>query len=200
MKTATTAQMRLLLDAPEQPPAADLDSGVAETLGLRAGLMADLLATDSIRAEIARGSGIAPAELAMLPPASAAPSLPVTLAVAATEAARATTEPYALAIAADHTIPIVSFPVDGAGLRAAPGAPRPPRRPTRLVATRPAKPARLCVAQLGLIRTIAAVDRLVRPSASPAIVVFSSGPSRSFCWPACGAPGSAPAAAPRMAC
>ncbi len=161
--TTTTAQTRLLLDAPDKPSAVDLDAGVADTLGLRAGLLADLLATNAVREDIARDSGVPEAELAVLPPASASPSLPVPLAVAAAEAARVTTEPYTLSVAADVSIPIVSLhvaaPDTGSARRIAAAA---TRAYERLVATRLGKPSRLSVESLGPIRTTTKVDRMRR--------------------------------------
>jgi hypothetical protein len=108
---SSTAQTRLLVDAPDKPSTLDLDAGVADTLGLRAGLLADLLATDGVRDDIARQSGLQPSDLAVLAPASSPPSLPVPLAVAASDAASVTREPYVLSAAADVSIPIVSLSV-----------------------------------------------------------------------------------------
>lgn len=163
VSTTTTAQTRLQLDAPDKPSAVDLDPGVADTLGLRAGLVADLLATDAVREDMARDSGIPPSELAVLPPASASPSLPVPLAVAAAEAARVTTEPYTLALAADVSIPIVALhvtaPDTSSARRIAAAATRAYKR---LVATRLGKPSRLSVEPLGEVRTTTKVDRLRR--------------------------------------
>jgi hypothetical protein len=105
--TTTTAQTRLLLDAPEQPPTIDLDSGVADTLGLRAGLLADLMTTGSVRSAIANSSGIRESDLAVLSPASQEPPLAIPLAVESADAARLTSEPYVLSVAADPTIQIV---------------------------------------------------------------------------------------------
>lgn len=171
VSTTTTAQTRLLLDAPDKPSAVDLDPGVADTLGLRAGLLADLLATDAVREEIARDSGVPPSELAVLPPASASPSLPVPLAVAAVEAAQVTTEPYTLAVAADASIPIVSLRVvapDAASAKRIAAATSTAYE--RLVATRLGKPSRLSVERLGRIRTETTVDRLPRAVGLAAVI------------------------------
>jgi hypothetical protein len=112
MSTSSAAQTRLLLDAPAQPPTVDLDSGVADTLGLRAGLLADEMAEDSVRQSIASASGIAVSDLAVLPPSSQGPPpLNVPIAAESADAARLTSEPYVLSLAADPQIPIVSFSV-----------------------------------------------------------------------------------------
>ena len=177
VSTANTAQVRLLLDAPEEPPAIDLDSGVADTLGLRAGLLADLMATDAVKKAIAKRAGISPAELAVLPPASEAPPLPIPLAVAAADAARLTSEPYAMAIAADPSVPIVSFVVAAPDTR---GARRVASAATDaygdLVAARVTRGFRLNVEQLGPVRTRTTVDGLpVAAGVAAAFVIFVVG-------------------------
>lgn len=161
VSTSTTAQTRLLLDAPEEPPTVDLDSGVADTVGLRAGLLADLMATEAGRKTIANRSGIDPSDLAVLPPASAAPTLRVPLAVAAADAALVTSEPYVLSVAADATIPIVSFavaaPDTGSAKRIANGA---ATAYEQLVAARASRGSELSVVRLGPVRTSTTVDRM----------------------------------------
>jgi hypothetical protein len=158
--TEHAAQIRLLLDAPEEPPTVDLDSGVADTLALRAGLLADLMATDSVRAMIAARAGIAPADLAVVPPSAGPPPLPIPLAIAAADAARLTSEPYALTVAADPLVPIVRFvvgaPDAGAARRVAAAA---ADSYEQLVAARASRRSRLSVARLGLVRTTSTVDR-----------------------------------------
>ena len=161
---ASTAQTRLLVDAPDKPSTLDLDAGVAETLGLRAGLLADLLATDGVRDDIARQSGIQPSDLAVLAPASSPPSLPVPLAVAASDAASVTREPYVLSAAADVSIPIVSLSVaapDTASakriIQAAMGEYK--DLISERVGTRKGT-VDLTVDQLGEIRTTTTVDRM----------------------------------------
>ena len=160
VSTSSSAQARLLLDAPEEPPIVDLDSGVATTLALRAGLLADLLATDRVRAGIARRIGVAPSELAVLGPAGDPPTIRVPLAVAAADAARVTHEAYVLSVAADTSIPIVSFSA------AAPDATTARRIVAAaassyeaLVTSSAAHRSRLSVERLGPIRTSTTIDR-----------------------------------------
>jgi hypothetical protein len=175
--TAHAAQTRVLLDAPEEPPTIDLDSPVADTLGLRAGLLADKMATDQVRSEIARRAGIEESELAVLPPASAPPPLPIPLAVAAADAARLTSEPYALSIAADPTVPIVRFvagapDTESAGRIANAAA----ASYEALVADGVNREFRLSVERLGHARTITTVDRMpIVVGPAVAIVLFALG-------------------------
>lgn len=177
--TTHGAQARVLLDAPEEPPTVDLDSGVADTLALRAGLLGDLMATDGVRAKIAARAGIDGDELAVLPPAAGPPSLPISLAVAAADAARTTSEPYALTVAADPAVPIVRFAVgapDAAGARRV--AEAAVASYEALVATRASRRSRLSVMQLGPVRTTTTVDtppRVLGPAA--AFVLFALGAS-----------------------
>jgi hypothetical protein len=162
VSTSSAAHTRVLLDAPEQPPTVDLDSGVADTLGLRAGLVADLMATDTTRAAIAKRSGIAPSDLAVLSPASGAPPLPIPLAVEAADAARLTSEPYVLSIAADPKIPIVSFSVAAPDVTAARRIARAATDSYKEIVASGANRTpkfRLSVVDLGVIRTTTTVDR-----------------------------------------
>jgi hypothetical protein len=179
MTTTHGAQARVLLDAPEEPPTVDLDSGVAETLALRAGLLGDLMASEAVRATIAARAGIDGDELAVVPPSAGPPSLPVPLAVAASDAARLTSEPYALRVAADPAVPIVRFAVDAPDVA---GARRVAQAAVEsyetLVATRASRRARLSVMQLGPVRTTTTVD--APPSvlgAAAAFVLFVFGAS-----------------------
>lgn len=177
--TTHAAQTRVLLDAPEEPPTVDLDSGVADTLALRAGLLGDLMATDAVRRTIAARAGIRVDELAVVPPAAVPPSLAIPLAVAASDAARLTSEPYALTVAADPAVPIVRFAVGAPDAAVA-------RRVAEaavdsyeeLVASRASRRARLSVMQLGSVRATTTVD--TPPSvmgAAIAIVLFVLGAS-----------------------
>jgi hypothetical protein len=163
--TSHAAQLRVLLDAPEKPPTVDLDPSVADTLGLRAGLLADRLATSAMRTTIATRAGLEPSELAILTPTYGAPPLNINLAILATEASRMTSEPYVLQVAADPQIPIVSFSVaapDGAvASRIAEAA---VQSYTELVAAGASRRFRLSVVRLGLVRPVTTVDRM-----SPAV-------------------------------
>lgn len=177
--TKHAAQARLLLDAPEEPPTVDLDSGVADTLALRAGLLGDLMATDGVRRRIAAVGGIDADELAVVPPSAGPPSLAIPLAVAAADAARLTSEPYAITVAADPAVPIVRFAVGAPDAAAA-------RRIAKaavdsyeeLVATRASRRSRLSVMQLGPVRTTTTVDTPPKMlGGAVAIVLFALGAS-----------------------
>jgi len=166
------AQARVLLDAPEEPPTVDLDSGVADTLALRAGLLGDLMASDAVRTTIAAQAGIDRDELAVVPPSAGQPSLAIPLAVAASDAERLTSEPYALTVAADPTVPIVRFAVgapDAAGARRVAEAAA--ESYGELVAARASRRSRLSVMQLGPVRTTTTVD--TPPSVLGAAAAFA---------------------------
>jgi hypothetical protein len=159
--TSSAAQTRLLLDAPAQPPTVDLDSGVADTLGLRAGLLADEMATDPVREAIARRAGIAASDLAVLPPSSQGPPpLAVPIAVESADAARLTSEPYVLSLAADPQIPIVSFSVGAPDVATARRIARAATESYQQLVAAGATPRfRFSVVRLGEIRTITTIKR-----------------------------------------
>ena len=171
LTTTHAAQARVLLDAPEEPPTVDLDSGVADTLALRAGLLGDLMASDGVRRTIAARAGIQADELAVVPPAAGPPSLAIPLAVAASEASRLTSEPYALTVAADPAVPIVRFAVGAPDVAAARRVAEAAVDSYReLVATRATRRSRLSVMQMGQVRTSTTVD--TPPSVMGAAVAF----------------------------
>jgi len=103
-----TAESRVLIDA-RRRPAIDLRSSVAETLGLRAGLLADLMMTRPVRAEIAQAAAIDADELAVFGPSMDAPPLAVPLGVSGSEAAATVTERYLLRISAKGAIPVLKI-------------------------------------------------------------------------------------------
>ena len=160
VSTSSTAHTRLLLTAPAQPPTVDLNSELGDTLGLRAGLLADRMTTYAVRQEIAERAGIRPEDLAVLSPASQGPPLAVPIGVEAADAARLTSEPYALSMAADPTIPIVSFSVaapDAEGARHVAQAATAAYE--GLVAAGTGPKFHLSVEKLGTIRTQTTVSR-----------------------------------------
>jgi hypothetical protein len=173
VSTGHGAQLRLLLDAPEEPPTVDLDSGVADTLALRAGLLADLMATDGVRNSIAARAGIPASELAIVPPSAGPPPLPIPLAVSAAEASRLTSEPYALTVAADPAVPIVRFAVgapDETSARRVANAAADAYE--QLVAGRATRRSRLSVVRLGPVRTVTTVNRPSKMIGMAATVVL----------------------------
>jgi hypothetical protein len=104
------ATQRLLIAAADAP-SFGLGTDITGTLAGRAVLLGDLMSTDAVRADIARRAGLTPSELAIIGPSQGKPPLEISLAVAATEVANATTEPYLIAVSADGTIPIISMSV-----------------------------------------------------------------------------------------
>ena len=108
-QTTASASARVLIDA-SNSPTANLGSEVVGTLAPRASLLADLMTTEAARAATARGAGLDPDQLAVLgPSALAGPTVPVALAVRASEAAREVREPYVLSIEAEPTAPIATL-------------------------------------------------------------------------------------------
>jgi hypothetical protein len=102
------ASTRLLLDARTESTL-DLGSAVADSLGLRAGLLADLLTTVDAQGAIAREAQIRSDQLAIIGPAMGPPPLALPLAVHASEASRSASEPYVLTLATDPRVPIITL-------------------------------------------------------------------------------------------
>lgn len=166
--TSHAASTRLLLDARSEPTL-DLNSAVAETLGLRAGLLADLLTTDTARAEVAKGIGIGADQLAIIGPAMGPPTLPVPLAVRASDASRTAKEPYVLTLATDLRIPIITLRASAPNEPAAVGLAHAARSVLeQIVASRPTRGEGLAVRRLG---SIAAATRVHAPQRAIAIAV-----------------------------
>ncbi len=86
-----------------------LDSRIATTIPARASLVADLAATDVVRARIARRAGMDPAQLAIFGPAAGAPAVPVPLAVEATDASGLAPEAAVVRLEAGPTQPIITI-------------------------------------------------------------------------------------------
>ena len=102
------ATSRVLLSAPAAP-AFDLDSEITDTLGVRARLLADLMATDDVRAKIAARAGVEADQLAVMGPAMGPPKVLVPLAVSATEASVSAREPYVVLVSVQEQVPIISL-------------------------------------------------------------------------------------------
>jgi hypothetical protein len=87
--TSGTAIGRTLLTSSTAQPF-ELSNGMdlSETMPNRAAMLADLLATDELRSDIARRAGIAPKDLVVFGPSAAGPVLPVPIGVEATTAAQ----------------------------------------------------------------------------------------------------------------
>lgn len=118
---STVASARVLISAPGDR-AIDLESEVAETIALRAQLLADLLMTDEMHAALARDARLKPQQFAVLGPSAGPPPIQVTTAVLSADAARVQRERYVLELLTDGQDPIVSIratgldPVGGARL------------------------------------------------------------------------------------
>jgi hypothetical protein len=108
---STSASARVLIDTPDRP-SIELGSRVADTLGLRAGLLGDLMATTAAQRSVAALSGISPRDLAVIGPAADPPPVQIPLAVAATEAAAAPQATHVLSVAASGKIPIIALRAD----------------------------------------------------------------------------------------
>lgn len=100
------ASASVLVDPPRIVPV-DRGSELTSTLPQRAGLLANLLLTDSSRARIAQILGAHPDEVAVFGPATADPYVAVPTAARASEAATATREPYVLTLSAGEKVPII---------------------------------------------------------------------------------------------
>jgi hypothetical protein len=112
--TATaSAQSKVLVDTPSSLVASAQAPG-ALTIYPRSRVIADLMATESAEAEIARRAGIDPAELAVLGPGAAAPPLVITaIAEQAAEVARPVA-PYLVSVEVTPGLPILSITAIGA--------------------------------------------------------------------------------------
>jgi hypothetical protein len=111
-QTSGAATAQVIIAARTQP-AFDLKSQLTDTLGTRAAQLADLLATDTVRARIARIAGLAPGQVAVNTPAMGPPELPIALAVSATEAAALAPEPYLVTVTTGGQIPIITLKAGG---------------------------------------------------------------------------------------
>jgi hypothetical protein len=106
--TSGTAVGRTLLTSSAAPPF-ELSNGMdlSETLPSRAAMLANLLAGDELRAEIARRAGIDTKDLVVFGPSAAAPIFPVPIAVEAT-AAQTATEANAVYLTSADQPPLIN--------------------------------------------------------------------------------------------
>jgi hypothetical protein len=113
---ARNASIRVLVDtATSQLVTPDPRS--ADTVAARAVLMADLMASDAAKAEIARRAQIKPAQLAVLAPGVTVPTIPTKLSERTATTLEGAPEPYAVTLYAEGEVPIVAIDAR------APGAP-----------------------------------------------------------------------------
>jgi hypothetical protein len=92
---------------------------ITDTINIRASLLGDLLTTDASTSEIERRAGLRPGTLAVYGPSMGAPTLPVPIAVNATEAAMTPQRPLALLVKVDARLPIVTLQATTADPRTA---------------------------------------------------------------------------------
>lgn len=104
--TIGVASANVLVDTPTSS-IADLSPAGSDVIAARATLLANMMATTTVRDGIAKLAGIAPDELAVSVPSSAAP-LPTAFAVGAGKASTVA-PPYELTLATDPTLPIIAI-------------------------------------------------------------------------------------------
>ena len=144
---------RLLIDAPNDP-AIDLESTIVDTLGIRAVLLAEMLSSTSSRSEIAQAVGLGDDELLIAGPTAGAPSLPLTLAVRASQASIDAPAAYKVIIDASERTGIIRLTVGGADPAKSAAIVRAASHTLEdIIATRTPRGPQLSVEQLGPILT-----------------------------------------------
>jgi hypothetical protein len=81
----------------------------ADTVAARAALIADLMASDAAKAEIARRARIRPAQLAVIGPGVTVPTIPTKLSERTATTVEGAPEPYGVTLYADGEVPIVAI-------------------------------------------------------------------------------------------
>lgn len=114
------ASGRVLIDQ-EPSLVADLKGKGEETIGIRARLLADLLAGDEGRAVIARTAGVAPDLVGVTTPAGGPATIQVPLPQKASEfaAATRTAKPYSVTVISDDRVPVLTIATQAPTVRAA---------------------------------------------------------------------------------
>jgi hypothetical protein len=116
---AGSASVRVLVDTADSQLVRAEVLG-AETLTTRAKLLANLLADEPVKAQIARDIGVAANRIAVIVPYASPPLVENRLSVSAAAAAAATPEPLVVAVGMEEELPIVSLDItapDGATAR-----------------------------------------------------------------------------------
>ena len=106
------ATARVVLDTPDSQ-LVDAQPVGADTLPMRAALLADLMAGSSLKPKLARALGVPEQDLAVRAPHLSTPPVALPLAVRALEAAAPTTEPYVLGMQAVGPLPIIAIDARG---------------------------------------------------------------------------------------
>jgi len=167
--TSATASVRVLIAAAGSETD-DGESAIDGTLGTRAKLLADKMATDATRAIIAHRAGVPADQISVLTPAMGGPTVPIPLAVASSEAAATVPSAYVLGVSADGQVPIITIRGFAANAAAA-------SRLTLaavaglddLVAKRPGRPSGFSAQPLG---NVVARTKYDSPSHAVALIAF----------------------------
>ena len=107
-KDSAVAVTRVVLDTPSSQVIDASPSGV-DTLGWRAGLLADLMATKPVTKKIARELGVPERDFAVVNPALEAPEVSSSLPKHAARAAEVNEQQHVLVLRYDEVLPIVSI-------------------------------------------------------------------------------------------
>jgi hypothetical protein len=111
--TGAVAWTRLTLDTPRSQVVAAAPPGGA-TLAWRASLLSHLLASETLKQELARRLGVPSDQVAVADPALALPTKPTDTAVGASKAAAAIVAPYVVTILIpNNSLPIISLEAAG---------------------------------------------------------------------------------------
>jgi hypothetical protein len=106
--TSGVASTRVLITAKASEESVE-QSDLESTLGTRAELLADLMATDQTRGEIAAGAGVKADDVAVVTPAMGGPIVPVPIATLSSQAAANQPALNVIGVSADGQIPIVTI-------------------------------------------------------------------------------------------
>jgi hypothetical protein len=102
------ASTRVVLDTPKSQLLYAAPNG-ADTLWWRARVLADLMASQSLRKRIARDLGVQQRQLVVVDPQLTTPTIPASLPRHAAEAAMTIRQPYVLVVRFDQELPIISI-------------------------------------------------------------------------------------------
>jgi len=115
--TIGLASAQLLIDTPDSV-VADLRPAGADALSARTGLLANVIASDTVRTAIARDAGVPVDRLAIITPSAGTTAAGTLLSTRATQAANGPTG-YLLNIRADPTLPIIQISAQAPTVRKA---------------------------------------------------------------------------------
>lgn len=119
-KASGLATGKVLLASPEAPSAgAERANDQGDSMGLRGALLADEMASDATRRDVARRAGIPASQLVVIGPVANPPWDPVPLAAAAAKSAAVSAAPYSISTTADGQVPIVTIQASAPSMPAA---------------------------------------------------------------------------------